>query len=76
MGSVPVALPAEAEPVPVSLPTKQSQQQLPPGYRSVEQEEADYKESVKRVNDHAFKEWPNEAGVSFFSLATHFMNLT
>lgn len=51
MGSVPAAFPAEAA-------------LLPPAYRTVADEEADYQEALKRVHGQAFKDWPNEAGVS------------
>lgn len=54
MGSVPVAMPAEAAVLPA-----------PPGYRTVDDEKADYTEALKRVNGQAFKDWPNEAGVCF-----------
>ncbi|KJR89521.1 dioxygenase [Sporothrix schenckii 1099-18] len=52
MGSVPVALPAKAVVLPPPLP----------GYRTVADEKTDHTETLKRVQDHAFTDWPNEAG--------------
>jgi hypothetical protein len=54
MGSVPDARLAEVAVLPPSLP----------GYRTVDDEKADYTAAIKHVNGQAFKEWPNEAGVS------------
>ncbi|CAK7201391.1 hypothetical protein SEUCBS139899_004095 [Sporothrix eucalyptigena] len=52
MGSVPVAIPAEAD---STLP-------LPPAYRTVADEDTDHKDALKRFINQEFKEWPNEAG--------------
>ncbi|KAL1890873.1 hypothetical protein Sste5346_008014 [Sporothrix stenoceras] len=51
MGSVPEPFPAEAAVLPA-----------PPGYRTVDDEKADYTQALKRVNGQSFKDWPNEAG--------------